>query len=90
MKTLIGNYNLNYSELKQALDKINLNRAFLITGVVLGALVAYYLFDELSLIMVPVAIAMFVAYGAINNAIDRITVDFDLSEIVEDMKADWR
>lgn len=90
MKTIIRKYNLNYSELKQILIRYNVYKVFITTILIIGVTLAFFISQKATLITLPIFIVLMFACKTVNNVISRMTVDFDLTEIVDDIETDWR
>ncbi len=90
MKILQSNYNLNYSELRELIQKININRVASAVSLIIGFAVLCYYLTNVAVVGLALGAVAVSSLRSLQMGIQDINVIFDIEDIIDDLEADWR
>jgi len=90
MKTLQNNLNLNYSEFKVAIESINFLKVAAYIIILIGFGLLLYFQSEIAVAGIALCAVSVVSYRSLRMDIQDINMDFDMTDIIEDLEIDWR
>lgn len=89
MKTLQNNFNLNYSELKLAIENINMLKLACYTITFIGIGFLLYNQSEIAAAGIALCAVSAVAYKKLKMDLQDINTSIEMSDIIADLEMDW-